>query len=222
MKKIIIAIFIVAVTMTGCAANRIAASSVGTRDDVFREVSLKDSVSADQADLVIVASVKTRKPEDYLWGKTSHGTPDYTLLLNIDGQTARVKGVLAEEKTVSVESRNPEAGDGIRYFFKTILSLPPGAHRLFIALPEDGVYMEKEITLTAGSYNVLRLVPIYGKRKVGRFPGLDAASSFYEGIRRLDAPKMMVIPGQQPSSIGYESSQVGICLFRNCNGNVLC
>ena len=208
MKKTIIGISIAAVTMTGCAANRIAASSVGIRDDVFREVSLKDPVPAGQADLIVMASVKTRRP-DYQWAKTSRGTPDYTLLLNIDGQAIRVKGDLKEEKTASGGSWNPEAGEGIRYSFKANLCLNPGLHRVFVALPEDGVYIEKEITLTAGTYNVLNLIPIYGRRKIGRLLGLEAVSSFYEGIRGFNASKLWVLPSYNPSA-SHEPSQVAL------------
>jgi hypothetical protein len=93
---------------------------------------------------------------------------------------------LTEEKTISGGPWNPEAGEGIRYFFKIKLRLNPDLHRVFAALPEDGVYLDRDITLMKGTDNVLDLTPVYGKRKVGRLPGLNDVTSFYEGIRGFD------------------------------------
>lgn len=186
MKKIIVGAFIFAGIMTGCAPQHINSMSTGVRRDVFREAESKEPIPAKYAELTIITSLKTRKPENFSWTKTSRGTPDYMLLLNIDGQATWVKGDLAEEKAVSRGPWNSEAGEGIRYFFTTKLWLEAGHHTLFVALPEDGVYMERDIALKEGIDNNLNLTPVYGKRKVGRLPALDAVTSFYEGIRGFD------------------------------------
>lgn len=182
MKKIIIGILMSALIMPGCATKKIATMSLEVRNDVFQEIAHNESVPAGYAELTVVSILKTRKPGDFLWTKTSHGTPEYMLLLNIDGQTARLKGDLAEDKTTG-GPWNPEAGEGIRYFFKMKLRLKPGLHRVFAALPEDEVSFDREITLMEGSTNVLYLTPVYGKKRVGRRPGLNEVRSFYEGIR---------------------------------------
>jgi hypothetical protein len=183
MKKIIIGIFMSALIIPGCAMNKNATMSVARRNDVFQEVAYNEPAPADYAELTIVSTFKTRKPGNYWWLKSSHGTPEYTLLLNIDGQTALIKGDLTEEKTILGEPWNPESGDGIRYFFKIKLRLNSGFHRVFVAVPDAGANFDREITLMKGSDNVLNLAPVYGKRKAGRLLGLDTVTRFYEGIR---------------------------------------
>jgi hypothetical protein len=183
MKKIIIGILMSALIMPGCATKKIATISLEVRDDAFQEIAHKESVPAGYAELTVVSTLKTRKPGDCLWTKTSHGTPEYILLLNIDGQTARLKGDMAEDKTTSGGPWDPEAGDGIGYFFKIKLRLKPGLHRVFAALPEDGISFDREMTLMEGSNNVLILTPVYGKKRAGRLPGINEVRSFYEGIR---------------------------------------
>ena len=183
MKKMIIGIFMSALVITGCATNKIATMSVEGRNDVFQEVMHKEPVPAGYADLTIVSTLKTRKPGDILWTTTSHGTPEYSLLLNIDGQATRLKGDLTEEKPSSERPWNPAEGVGIKYFFKIKLRLKPGLHRVFVALPEDGVYLDREITLLEGSDNVLNLTPVYGKRKICKLPGLNEVRCFNEGIK---------------------------------------
>src|SRR6266571_9451834 len=101
MKKIIIGIFISAIIMPGCATNKIATMSVEGRNDVFQEVAHKEPVPAGYAELTVLSTFKTRRPGDFLWSNSSHGTPEYRLLLNIDGQTTHVRGDLTEEKTKS-------------------------------------------------------------------------------------------------------------------------
>lgn len=176
-----------ALVITGCATSKIATMSMEGRHDVFQEVAHEKPVPAGYTELTIVSSLKTRKPGDFLRTTTSRGTPDYMLLLNIDGQTSRVKGDLTEEKTVSHGSWNLETGEGIRYFFKIKLLLKPGRHSVFAALPEDGVYLDRIITLLEETDNVLHLTPVYGKRKVGKLPDLNAEASFYEGTRGFKA-----------------------------------
>jgi len=104
--------------MQGCATNNFTTMSMEERHDVSQEVTQKEPASAGQAELTIEASVKTMKQQVLLWSKTTHGTLEYTLLINIDGQITRIRGNLTEEKTKSEGPWNPEAGEGIRYFFK--------------------------------------------------------------------------------------------------------
>jgi hypothetical protein len=80
---------------------------------------------------------------------------------------------------------DPEAGDGIRYRFNKNLRLKAGTHRIVVALPDDGVAVEREITLTEGKVNSLVLEPVYstkpGKRRLEAY----STTSFTEGIRSI-------------------------------------
>lgn len=187
MRKIIIGIFILAGTMTGCVAQHINTMSTEARHDVFTETTCNDPMPAEQTELIIISSLKTRKPVDLLWSNTSEGTSDFMLLLNIDGQVNRIKGHVEEEKVGPSNSDNPEVGVGMRYFFSKRLCLGAGLHTVSVALPEDSVYLDREVNLAKGTSNVLQLVPVYGRRIIGRQLPLDAKRTFYEGINGFKA-----------------------------------
>ena len=181
MKKLFWGILILVFSIQGCATSRIAAMEIGKRTDIFHMAAPGEPVPSGYAELVVLASFKTRKPWGYLGGRTSLGASDYSLLLNIDGQLARISGDIAEETTAAGETNNPESGDGLRCLFEVRLFLKPGIHRLFVAIPKDRAALDREITLPPAK-NVLQLTPVYGKMNVGRLVGLEAPSSFYEGM----------------------------------------
>jgi hypothetical protein len=183
MEKLIIIIFMASFIISGCAPNKIAIMSVEGRNDVFQNAAYNEQVPVGFAVLTIVSTLKIRESGGFLWSKPPHGTPEQSLLLNIDGQITRVRGDLTKEQTKSGEPWNPEAGKGIRYFFEEKLRLKPGRHRVFAALPQNEVYFDREIAIREDTDNILELAPVYGKRKVGRLPDINAETSFYEGIR---------------------------------------
>lgn len=132
--------------------------------------------------------MKIHRPGYYLFDSKAHGTSDYMLLVNIDGQAVRVKATLKEESVEPGTPRTAETGEGIRYLFATDLRLRAGVHRVFIALPEDAVAVEKEITLKNGSDNVLRLDPVYRSAKkagVRTSVYVSGEPNFATGIRGL-------------------------------------
>lgn len=187
MKKLIILLsFLVVVAMNGCATNPelIRSASIGTRSDVFQELTDGGPISQGYADLRIVSSLKTHRPGIYS-ARDIHGTPEYRLLLNIDGQATRIRGDLQEENTVSRGIRDPEAGEGIRYRFNKNLRLKAGTHKIVIAIIEDEIAVEREITLTGGSSNRLELEPIYRSAPGERRPAIYGVTSFMEGLRGL-------------------------------------
>jgi hypothetical protein len=155
-----------------------------TRSDVFQNTAWGERIPSGFAELTIVTSLKTHEPGIYPYGSKIKGTPDYVLLLNIDGQNERVKGHLSEEKSEPKGLVDAEAGKGIRYFFKRDILLAAGNHRVLLSLPEDKVVISRELTLKDGTTNTLRLKPIYrssnpeGKR--GR--GFSGRSGFMAGI----------------------------------------
>jgi len=177
----------VAMALGGCAASPglIKASNISTRNDVFQEVANGGTVPRGYADLRIVSSLKTHRPGRYPFERKSHGTTDYTLLVNIDGQAVRLMGNITEEESEPRALRDPEAGEGIRYLFEKTLRLRAGTHRIVVAIPEDGVVAEREIVLTAGSRHSLVLEPAYGATAGKQRPGFYGVTSFYEGISGL-------------------------------------
>ena len=134
--------------------------------------------------MTIVSSLKTHKPGIYPYGNKVRGTPDYVLLINIDGQKTVIKGDLIEEKTEPKGLSDPEAGEGIRYLFKKDILLKAGTHRLFVALPGERVVVKRELTFKDGTTNILRLEPIYGSSNPEGSPGRGSlsSSSFMAGI----------------------------------------
>lgn len=184
MKFILLAMALSAAS--GCAESSalIKANSNSMRMDIFEELTNSSTASKGFADLHITASLKTHKPGIYS-APDIHGTPDYKLLLNIDGQAVLLQGSLQSEQSELTKPVDPEAGDGIRYRFSKNLRLKAGTHRIVIALPEDGIAIEREITLVEGKANNLVLEPIYstkpGKRRLGSY----STTSFTEGIRSI-------------------------------------
>ena len=184
MKRKIILLPLLAITVTsGCAGSPelIRTSSVSTRNDVFQELKDGGSSPAEYADLRIVFSLKTHKPGIY--SRTDvHGTPEYRLLINIDGQAVQLQGNLYKENIEPRGLRDPEAGEGIRYRFSKILRLKAGTHKIVVAIPEDGIAVEREITLSEGNNNLF-LEPVYGSSTDKQRPGFYGVTSFTEGIK---------------------------------------
>lgn len=171
---------------SGCAESSalIKANSTSMRMDIFEELTNSSTASKGFADLHITASLKTHKPGIYSVSDI-HGTPDYKLLLNIDGQAVLLQGSLQSEKSEPTKPVDPEAGDGIRYRFSKDLRLKAGTHRIVMALPDDGIAIEREITLVKGKANNLVLEPTYSTKPGKRRPASYSTTSFTEGIRSI-------------------------------------
>jgi hypothetical protein len=184
MKKMnLLVLAAVLLAISGCSGSSafIKASSISVRSDVFQELSNGDLIPPGYADLRIDSSLKTHRPDPS--ENKSHGTPEYRLLINIDGQAVQLQGSLHEENSEPRQLRDPEAGEGIRYRFSKKLRLKAGAHKIIAAIPEDGIAGGREITLSEGISNSLVLEPIYattaGKRRLGFY----GVTSFTEGIK---------------------------------------
>ncbi|OGP34564.1 MAG: hypothetical protein A2X88_07445 [Deltaproteobacteria bacterium GWC2_65_14] len=187
-KRTVLALLIWVLTIAGCTGTgeMIRSRSAGVRRDVFEELRERTPIPKGHADLRIVSSLKIHRPGYYPFDDKTHGTPDYMLLVNIDGQAIRVKATLKEEGIEPGKPGTQETGEGIRYLFGKDLRLKAGVHRLFIALPEDGVAIEKEILLKDGSDNILRLEPVYRSAKkagVRNSVYIKGEPSFARGIQ---------------------------------------
>lgn len=189
MKKIVVLISLLSAALFGgCASSQelVRKNSVSTRSDVFVELADGGPVPQGYADLRITSSLKTHRSGIYST-RDIHGTPEYRLLINIDGQAALVQGTLKEEDIKPGSIRDPEAGEGVWYLFRKDLRLKAGTHRIVIALPEDKIAVEREITLVEGSSNMLELEPVYGAAPGKRRPGFYGVTSFMEGLRGIRA-----------------------------------
>ncbi|MRR57625.1 MAG: hypothetical protein EG824_05365 [Deltaproteobacteria bacterium] len=185
MKRGVVFLSILAMGLTsGCATNpeQIKSACVGSRTDIFQELTAGSPVPSGYADLRIVSSLKTHNPGIYSLEKKSHGTPDYKLLINIDGQVAEIAGVLREEDSEPRGLRDPEAGEGIRYSFRKEVRIKAGTHRIIIAVPEDNIAVERNLKLKEGSVNTLVLEPVYGATSPTGRPTYYSPTAFMCGV----------------------------------------
>ncbi len=185
MRRFVAMISILIIT-TGCAGNYelIKAASSSARHDVFQEIAPGAAPVPGYADLRINSTLKTHHPGMYS-AKDIHGTTDYKIILNIDGQAAGLYAHLRGENIDCGAFNDPEAVEGIRYHFSKSIRIKAGTHRVIIAIPADGLVVEREITLPEGSCNSLTLEPVYRSAPAQRRPGFYGATSFTEGLKGL-------------------------------------
>lgn len=181
----VIASLLLVIVVAGCTPNRalMKASLANTRSDVFQELSGGGAPPVGYVDLRIVCSLKTHPPDLYPSEMKTHGTPDYKLLLNIDGQAIWLAGSLKQENTEPNAVEDPEAGKGVRYRFRRDLRLAAGLHRVIVAIPEDGVIIDRTLTLREGMVNELVLQPIYGIKRLSGRPATYNETSFLDGLK---------------------------------------
>jgi len=184
MREVRLLLLLLTVSMlSACAKNieLIKSMSTSTRDNVFQESVGEAAIPSGYAHLNILVSLKTHKAGLYPFEKKAHGTADYMLLLNIDGQATHIRGELTVEDSAGF-SRDAEAGEGIRYNFKKGVRLKAGRHRITVAIPDDEVVFVGDIVLSEGSTNVLVLEPVYGRMQGKQRPGFYGRTSFTQGI----------------------------------------
>lgn len=171
--------------MSGCAESSalIKANSTSIRTNIFEELASDSAAPKGFCDLRITSTFKTHKPGIYS-ASDIHGTPDYKLLVNIDGQAVLLQGSLRNEKSDPMKMVDPEAGDGVRYRFSKNLRLKAGTHKVVVALPDDEIAVAREIVLTDGKVNHLVVEPVYSSPPGKRRPGVST-TSFKEGIRTI-------------------------------------
>ena len=185
MNKICTLLIMSLILLSGCAGSSalIKTNSTSARTDIFEELTNGGLVPPGFTYLHMTATLKTHKPGIYSTTDI-HGTPDYILLLNIGGQAVLLHGSLQRENIESRGLVDPEAGDGIRYRFSKSLRLKAGTHRIVVAIPDDGIAVEREITLVEGVNN-LALEPIYTTTSGKGGPRAYSTTSFKEGIRGI-------------------------------------
>jgi hypothetical protein len=188
MNKLLMHILLlVTVSVAGCAESSamIKHEMKNPQTVIFEESTTGEALTQGETVLSVISSVKTHAPRPSIVRDT-HGTDEFRMLVRIDGQTVSLKGDAISEKNASFELNDPENGSGIRYRFSTKMRLKAGVHRIVVALPDDGVTVERDVELIAGKAHTLVVQPVYAN-KVGK-PRLGVASktSFKEGIRTFE------------------------------------
>ncbi|GFO56358.1 lipoprotein [Geomonas sp. Red276] len=184
MKSILIVLIMaMAVATAGCAARKaVSRTGPGNGGAVIQEVTPGGKVPRGYADLEITLSLKTHRPGLYS-GEDRHGTGDYQLQVDLDGEPIRLSGSLWEEKVEAHALRDPEGGEGVRYYFTKTVRLKAGDHQVVLALPADDLSVDREITLAEQTSNRLTLEPVYrGGVGAGR-SAPHGSASFKEGMR---------------------------------------
>jgi hypothetical protein len=173
-------------TLAGCAGNAelVKKMSVSTNMNIFQEIDEHSQPVPGYVDLRVHSSLKTHKPGIYS-NKDIHGTQEYILLVNIDGQATALTGCMNEERSETRSIRDPEEGEGIRYQFTKKLRVKTGAHRVVVALPADNLVAESEVILSEGQSNSLTIEPAYGSIPGKQRPGAYTFTRFKEGIRSI-------------------------------------
>jgi hypothetical protein len=189
-NRLTISMIVVALgLMVGCGASAkmITAKSQSEKTDVFTDVSGNEAAPSGYADVLITANIKTHL-EGYYSGESetsSHGKEVYPFLINIDGQAVlwKVAGKKHElpRYVDGITSRDPEAGNGMKYVLEKKIRLTAGNHKVFFGLPEEPYYTIADITVTSGSAYVLEFKPKYWHK---HFP--TRIPTFFKGINKYD------------------------------------
>lgn len=140
-----------------------------------------ETVNADPVELRFAAALKTHAPGRHAEADR-HGTPEYRLLLQVDGREVPLQVTRQREDREAAQLVDPEAGDGVRYRFSAALRLPPGSHRVVVTLPEEGISAERQVTLAAVRTSRLTVTPVYGAGAGRRGQGSFGTASFTKGI----------------------------------------
>lgn len=191
MKDLLVClILMISTALVGCGtvAKEIRAKAQSEKSAIFVEANDRSALPEGQAGLVIKANIKTHVEDYYiLESKESlHGKQGYPFVFNIDGQGVEwkvdgVKDVKPAYNPDGTTSRDPEAGDGLKYFLEKRLRLAAGTHRVYFGLPEDKYATEFEIALKEGEVSTLEFKPIYRtKRLPTRIP------TFLKGIDKYE------------------------------------
>lgn len=184
MKRVLVsAVLSVIMMISGCAESSalLAGAGAAMRTDIFQEISNPGPVPAEYADVRLVFFLKTHKPQ-ISSANDLHGTAEYRVLVNLDGQVIQLQGSPADEKIAQTALPDPEAGEGVRYRFTSILRVKAGTHKLDIAIPGDGIRKVREINLLEGSSNSLVLEPVYRSIPRKQRPGFYGLTSFSQGL----------------------------------------
>ncbi|HLE40550.1 MAG TPA: hypothetical protein VI956_03515 [Nitrospirota bacterium] len=193
-----VVVLVLGLALVGCgaAAKMIVAKSQSERADVFQEISGAEAIPAGYADLTIRANIKTHV-EGYYIGESkesAHGKEVYPFLINIDEQAVlwKVKGEKHQlPKYVDGKtSRDPEAGEGMKYVLDKKVRLAAGKHTVFFGLPGEPYFTTTEISVKDAGQYVLEFKPGYKyKTSPTRIPTFLKGVSSFEALFTMTADR---------------------------------
>ncbi len=154
--------------LAGCVSTteEIAKRTDSTRTDVFVEVPAEGTAPAGFVDWLSRHPSKPASKNDAPESKTiAQGQPGYPFLLNIDGQ-AVLWTVNGQAETLPLyekgyTSRDPDAGEGIKYRLEKKIRLAVGMHKIFFGLPKKDYLSAFKVLLSEGESQVLEFKPRY-------------------------------------------------------------
>jgi hypothetical protein len=141
--------------------------------------------------LIIRATMKTPKEGFYLLESkhSLHGKPEYPFIFNIGGQgvTWLAKGAPDIQQKIVDDKKNPEGGEGVKYFLEKNIRLKSGSYKIYFGLAEKNFQKEIVISVTEGKTSILEFKPVYRPERPGhRGRKRTRGDSFYEGIRDFE------------------------------------
>jgi hypothetical protein len=188
LEALIIYAALLVTALSGCATNTAVTEQIRAKSmeqgAVFKELT-DEMLTPGFSILTIQASIKTTKEGFYpLEFKSSlHGKPEYPFVFNIGGQgvTWLAKGTPDIQQEFLEGKRNPEGGEGVKYFLEKQIVVKPGTYKIYVGLTEEALLKEVDVTLSEGKVSVLQFIPIYFTGRFNRNTG-----SFYRGLRDFE------------------------------------
>lgn len=186
-KAIFLAIILSGLIFAGCATNTAVKEQIRMKSveqgTVFEE--LKDSnLTPGFGVLIIRVTMKTPKEGFYLLeSKNSlQGKPEYPFIFNIGGQgvTWLAKVTPDIQQKIVDGKRNPEGGEGVKYFLEKNIRLKAGVCKIYFGLTEKNFQKEIVINVSEGKTSILEFKPVYRRNRV-------RGNTFYEGIHDFEA-----------------------------------
>ncbi|NTU43617.1 MAG: hypothetical protein HGA78_11340, partial [Nitrospirales bacterium] len=118
MRVIAVACLLLGLAGCGTTAKEMRAKSLSERNDIFSEVKTGEAIPPGYAVLTIRAAIKL--PAEGLKVRQAGKNDGYPFLLNIGGQAVlwQAEGIMEKKPAYDKEgsiSRDPEAGEGLRY-----------------------------------------------------------------------------------------------------------
>jgi hypothetical protein len=177
----ILSLLVICCISAGCAGSNNA--STGLRSDVF-QTAADGAAGADDVPVTITASIKTHTESPILFELARHGSDDYRLIVDLDGQSIIMPVRVTTETTTTDPLIDPESGEGLRYSYKATITLRPGTYTVSADLPTENVKASRLVRISSDSRSIT-IKPLY-RGSAGRKPAsLRWVPSFRDGVSDL-------------------------------------